>query len=272
MENRINCPNDKEPMELKKITKERTFRGVDIEYDEELFVCSECGVEAADINQAAKIQKNIADAYRKKEDLLTSDEIIKGRERLGLTQEELAKQAGVGIASIKRWEKGLIQTKANDEALRRVLYDNDNRLARFNGNRRLSLPRIKRAIREFERSLKRDLLGAGGKLLSAGEYLLFADMIAFRETGRSITGAAYAALPHGPQLNNYNDLIDVIRSADESEAEPLTEEEQAIIQRIAEKFPTDGAIDRAAHEEDCWKDAPMGSLIPYTEATCITQM
>ena len=101
---------------------------------------------------------------------------------------------------------------------------------------------------------------------------MYADMIAFRETGRGITGATYAALPHGPQLNNYGDLEELIRSADESEAEPLTEEEKEIIKRIAERFPSDESIYRAAHEEDCWKDAPVGSLIPYSEATCLTHI
>ena len=272
MEKIISCPNDKEPMELKAITKERIFRGVNIEYDEELFVCSECGVEAADINQAAKIQRSLADAYRVKENLLTSDEIIEGRKKLGLTQEGLARMAGVGPASIKRWEKGLIQTKANDEALRRALYGNDNPFTNLNGNRELSLPRIKRTINEFKHRLKRESSGPYDKLLYMGKYLLYADMVAFRETGKSITGATYAALPHGPQLNNYRDLVEAIRLADESEAEPLTDKEKEIIKRIVDRFPTDRSIYIAVHEEDCWKNAPTGSLIPYSEAIHLTQI
>ena len=38
-------------------------------------------------------------------------------------------------------------------------------------------------------------------------------MVAFRNIGRSMTGATYAALPYGPQLNNYSDLIDEIKKA-----------------------------------------------------------
>lgn len=34
-------------------------------------------------------------------------------------------------------------------------------------------------------------------MLYAAKYLWYADMVAFRDLGRSITGASYAALPMG---------------------------------------------------------------------------
>ena len=39
-----------------------------------------------------------------------------------------------------------------------------------------------------------------------------------------MTGAAYAVLPNGPQLNNYVDMIDEIKNSDESFADPLSSE------------------------------------------------
>ena len=53
--------------------------------------------------------------------LLTGEQIVEGRKKLSWTQEDLARAANVGIASIKRWETGQIQTKAMDDILRRVL-------------------------------------------------------------------------------------------------------------------------------------------------------
>lgn len=39
---------------------------------------------------------------------------------------------------------------------------------------------------------------------------LYADQVAYRELGIGMTGATYAVMPHGPQLDNYADLVDEI--------------------------------------------------------------
>ena len=76
-------------------------------------------------------------------------------------------------------------------------------------------------LERFSSLLGRKLLkSSADKLLYAAKYLWYADMIAFRETGQGMTGATYAALPHGPQLNNYTELIPLIREADENKADP----------------------------------------------------
>jgi hypothetical protein len=40
-------------------------------------------------------------------------------------------------------------------------------------------------------------------------------MLAYKKLGKSIAGANCTALPHGPQLNNYRELVGLIRDADE---------------------------------------------------------
>ncbi len=85
-----------------------------------------------------------------------------------------------------------------------------------------------------------------------------------RALGRSMTGATYAALPFGPQLNNYRDLLEDIMAADEQTAEPLSREEERIIEEIARKFPKDQMIYDAAHREKVWSRAATGALIPYS--------
>ena len=91
-------------------------------------------------------------------------------------------------------------------------------------------------------------------------------MVAFRETGRSMTGATYAVLPHGPQLNNYRKLVPLIRQAEDTEAEPLTDQEARIITRIAMTFPNESSIYRAVHDEEPYKSKRTGEMIPYTDA------
>lgn len=119
-------------------------------------------------------------------------------------------------------------------------------------------------MKEFEKELGLKFLD--DMLLFDAKYTWFADMVAHRELGRSMTGATYAALPHGPQLNNYRDLVDDIRDTDETRAEPLTEDEKKIIAKIARKFPTKQMVFDAAHREPVWKSRSTGSIIPYSDS------
>jgi hypothetical protein len=72
---KLNCPKGHGPMEEKQLKKQKTFRGVDIEYVADAFICPECGLEAGTVQSAGKVQRAILDAYRKKESV--SSELIK---------------------------------------------------------------------------------------------------------------------------------------------------------------------------------------------------
>jgi transcriptional regulator with XRE-family HTH domain len=213
----------------------------------------------------------ISDAYRQKVGLTTGEEIRNQREKLGWSQNELAKNAGIGIASIKRWENGIIQTKSMNSALKAAFHGNkvgDN----YSGNRKLSIPRIMLVMKELESELGFKFLKEGDMMLFDAKYLFYADMLAFERLGKSLTGATYAALPHGPQLNNYKELVDLIRNADLADAEPLTIEEKKIIARVAATFPTKQKVFDAVHREKAWKDKDAGMLIPYTDASKLTEI
>lgn len=267
----INCPNGHGAMETKKMNKSSTFRGVEINFQVEHHVCRVCGIEGGTIDQAAASQRAIADAHRKAADLLTGEEIRERRKELGLTQADLANRMDVGIASIKRWEGGLIQSRSMDRALCLAL---SNQVVgdSYVGNRPFSIPRIKLVLRQFESLLDREILKEEDKGLFAAKYLWYADMVAFRELGESITGATYARLPWGPQLNNYRDLIDEIKNADEGTAEQLTSEEKRIIARISMAFPEDQKIFDAAHREKIVARKSVGTVIPYTDSAELTEI
>lgn len=263
---RMYCPHGHSEMTVRKSEKKLNFRGLPLSVPVEQYVCHECGEEAGTVEQAAVIQKSIADAYRKSAGLLTGKEIVEGRRKLNLTQGDLAQKMSVGIASIKRWEGAAIQSKSMDQALRMALRGQAAGDS-CTGNRTFSLPRIKLVFLELEKTLGKKLLKKNDKMLFAAKYLWYADMIAHRETGQSMTGATYAALPLGPQLNNYRELIEDIMNSDPSTAEPLSPEEKRILTRLALKFPQEQLILKAAHGEPAWKRKSNGHLIPYTDSS-----
>lgn len=267
----MNCPNDHGKMVMKTMTEAVTFRKKRINYTAKHYVCPECGIKADDVTLATVNQREISAAYRKAANLLTGEEIVKGRKELKWSQDQLARSMNVGIASVKRWETGQIQTKPMDDILRRVLSGTPPMCNHFTGNRKLSLPRVKRVLNRFSEQLGRDMLkeDPNDKLLYEAKYLWYADMIAYRETGQSMTGATYARLPQGPQLNNYNELIPTIRESDVSKADPLTDHELRIISRVAAVFPSNQKIYRAAHKEKAYTSRRDGELIPYTDAARI---
>ncbi len=261
----IHCPHDNKKMVLEKSIKKVDFRGKSILVPIEQYKCRECGAEAGTIEQAAGIQKKIADGYRKSVSLLTGEEIVARRNKLGLTQEELAKRMHVGIASIKRWEGGAIQTQSMDRALR-IALGGESVGDSCTGNQEFSLARIKLVLTKIESITGRKILKKNDRMLYAAKYLWYADMVTHRETGQSITGATYAALPLGPQLNNYKDLIDEIAKADVASADPLSAEEEKIITRVALNFPKEKMVYEAVHKEEIWKEKPTGNMIPYTDS------
>lgn len=259
----LNCPKGHGPMGLKTINKEMTFKGVDIAIEVDAYICPECGLETGTIESAGDLQIAIADAYRAKQGLLSSIEIKELRKSQNLTQRQLAEIMNIGIASIKRWETGTVQSASMDHALRmqlqcRIQADN------YSGNREISLPRIKLVARKFEELLGKKLLKKGDKFLFLAKYLWYADFLCFRQIGRSVTGASYAAITYGPQLNNYRDLIDPIKISNENEAEPLSDDEIRVLKKVAKKFPEEQMIFDAAHREKIWIDSEIGALMPYS--------
>jgi len=267
----MNCPNNHGEMVLKKISKQKTFRGESIVLQLEAYVCERCSLEISTIEQTQAAQLAISDAYRRKVGLMTGEEIRNHREKLDLSQSQLAQNAGIGVASIKRWENGIIQTKSMNSALKAAFQG--NKIGdKISGNRKLSIPRIKLVMKEFENELGFVFLKEGDLMLFDAKYLWYADMLAYEKLGRGLTGATYAALPHGPQLNNYKELVDLIRNADLEDADPLTFEEKKIIVRVAATFPTKQKVYDASHREKVWEDKDAGILIPYSDASRLTEI
>jgi len=267
----LSCPKGHGPMELKTVKKEMIFKGVDIAVEADVYLCPECGLEAGTLQSAGALQLAIADAYRAKQGFLTSNEIKELRKSRHLTQHQLAEIMNIGIASLKRWETGTVQSASMDNALRVHLQGRDQ-ANNFSGNREISLPRIKLVTRYLEVLSGKKLLKKGDKFLFLAKYLWYADFVCFRQLGRGLTGASYAAITYGPQLNNYRDLIVLIKESDENKAEPLTGEELRVLDQVFAKFPEEQIVYDAAHREKIWRETETGALISYTRAYELTEI
>jgi hypothetical protein len=62
-------------MEQKKLKKQKTLKGVDIEFLADSFICPECGLEAGTVQSAANVQYAMVNAYRARVGLLASREV-----------------------------------------------------------------------------------------------------------------------------------------------------------------------------------------------------
>lgn len=84
----------------------------------EALVCPKCGYRTVDGPQMAEYMRLVADAYRSKHGLLTSEQIRARRRHLGMSQAAFAEYLGVGVASVKRWEMGKVQDRSSDKLIR----------------------------------------------------------------------------------------------------------------------------------------------------------
>lgn len=94
------------------------FRGEHFNIAMQGLKCGQCGYSTIHGRDSALFSRRLADAFRVRHGLLTSDEIKAARSRIGKSQEEFARYLRVGVASIKRWESGQVQDEAMNELIR----------------------------------------------------------------------------------------------------------------------------------------------------------
>jgi putative zinc finger/helix-turn-helix YgiT family protein len=98
------------------------FRGHTFEIESTCQECSHCGFRILTDAQIDGLRKATVKAYQEEAGLLTGVDITEARKKMKWSQADLAEHTGLGIASVKRWELGLmVQTGANDSVLRQAL-------------------------------------------------------------------------------------------------------------------------------------------------------
>lgn len=112
------CGADGDIWKVQNKNTEQAFRGEVFSLRLETLCCEQCEFSFLSDSESERLVQATWDAYREKHGLLTANEIRKLRKGLNMTQGQFADYLGVGEASIKRWERGLVQDKSNDELIR----------------------------------------------------------------------------------------------------------------------------------------------------------
>jgi HTH-type transcriptional regulator / antitoxin MqsA len=91
---------------------------VEVEYS----ICNQCGAEVIFTEQIKRNDCRTRDAWRKIDGLLTANEIVELRNKLGLTQQDAAKIFGGGVNAFSKYERSeVIQSIAMDRLMRSAL-------------------------------------------------------------------------------------------------------------------------------------------------------
>lgn len=108
-------------LEAKRAEVEGEVHGERFNVECAALVCPKCSYTTIGAEQVQEFMRVLANAYRVKHGFLTGEDIKRMRKALGWSQIDLATKAGIGPASIKRWELGKIQDEAMDNLLRLYL-------------------------------------------------------------------------------------------------------------------------------------------------------
>jgi putative zinc finger/helix-turn-helix YgiT family protein len=235
------CANCEKETVFERIIKKEVFdvRGEPITVDVEYTKCQECDDEVLTPTANHDPFEAAYREYRRKHTLLQPEEITGWRKSHHLSQVELAKLVGFGIATLNRYENGALQNESHERLLRltmdssnlfklieksegvfsatkrKVLLDelkdsgaagctiDETLVGQFGGDETNELNGYKRLDLEKLYNLILFLAKTGVVKTKLNKLLFYADFKHFKEFGVSITGLRYAHLPYGPVPDNY---------------------------------------------------------------------
>lgn len=119
------CPCCCEKHELWLVEEEENtrFKNEDLIYYPTYYYCEQTDEYYENEDLMKSNQLKLIDEYRKMKKLLTSQDIIKIREKYDISQKDLSKLLGLSPTTITRYENYQIQDKAYDEILRKLSVD-----------------------------------------------------------------------------------------------------------------------------------------------------
>lgn len=123
-ENKL-CHNCMEKHEVQTVVNKDTeeFKGIELSFDATYEYCDNVDgfLETEEMIKANSLA--MKDAYRIKENLLTSSEIVAIRDKYSVSQKDFSEILDWGMATITRYENHQVQDRAHDDILRKIKTD-----------------------------------------------------------------------------------------------------------------------------------------------------
>lgn len=277
----LHCENDRFETKTMRFTPE--VKGEEVEVVVASTVCTKCHAPLMNAEEMNVLRRKAADQYRKKHHLLTSEEIIRFRVALGMSQTAFANYLKVGEASVKRWETYYVQESVQDDHIRLKCdeaYAELNALQVhwkshpadiYSGNRHFCLELFKQAVRY--------LIGFTKSPLFLNKALFYIDFKHFQLYGTSITGARYVHLDYGPCPDQYQNLYQLLlgegvlttgghhelKAKHKPDLSVFSDSEREVLEMVAKKVQGDGGkkLLKVSHEEEAFMKTEPLQRISY---------
>jgi putative zinc finger/helix-turn-helix YgiT family protein len=285
------------------VTLTEKVKGVEITVNVDRAWCEKCQSDPQKLKKAISTLLN--NAYREKEGLISTDSIRNIRKTIGLNQRDFARLLGLGEITVARYESGFIPSKANSlrmqhlstlDQVKSYYQDTKSEISERgqakiesyiqtfvsieNGNREYEAERFFALTRFFVEAAQNDEVPLYQTKLN--KWMFYADFLAFKRYGQSITGSRYVRLSYGPVPNRYDFKYDI-----NPYVKPVEDDGKIIYHLSSEKFQDvmtakerdiafkvyhllkpmrSSEISEISHKEDAWVKTPPGDYVSYMHA------
>lgn len=280
---------EKDKFKKKSVRVEQDFKGLTFDVVVDGMVCEKCKAIQFTDEQSNALRRVTVDKYRKKNGLLTSDEVRKYREDIEMSQAQFSEYLGVGVASIKRWETCFVQDKSQDDLIRikcdpnfaeknalEVKWAHDHP-DEYNGHKRFRIDLFKNILTK--------IIEVAPSPLFFFKAIFYIDFLHFKDFGEGITGTKYSRLEYGPIPIGYDGLINYLLDTKEFsrinnhdlksnikfDKSLFSTDELATINTVCSILEDEGKkhLLEKSHEEDAFTKCVYLDTLNYTDATSL---
>ena len=304
------------------------FRGEEYEFEHTAWLCEDTGEQFTTDETDTASFLQVTNQYRAKYGIPYTDEIISVRKRYGISAAKMSLILGIGVNQYRLYEQGEVPSVSNGRMIRSVmnpkvmlemvessrnemsLTDYEKivnkvksviadseayKLGQYESKWLFAVPRgagngyAQQSIDKLKNILLYFIEKSGGVFFTKMNKLLFyADFVAYRQTGKGITGLAYKAIQHGPvpvrwdRIYSFYDEInqEIVQFSDGRAGTKLVsklspdmtefdEDELKVLEFVCERFKseTPTQISETSHQEEAWKrNIDSDQLINYEMA------
>ena len=309
-----NSPLTGKPMRVVYEPDTMTFRGEKFDCIYTTYRDDESGESFTTTESDSAWWNQVTNQYRAKYGLPYTDEIIDVRKRYGISAAKMSQILGIGVNQYRLYEQGEVPSVSNGRMIRSVMNpkvmlemveSSKNEMSKSeyarivckvkaviaesevykleqyemrrlfsvprgaeNGYAQISIDRLKNILLFFISK------GNGVFFTKMNKLLFYADFMAYRVTGKSVSGLAYKAIAHGPvpvrwdRIYSFFDEIDqeIVQFSDGREGTKLvsklspdmaefSDDELKILEYVSQRFKneTPTQISETSHEEEAWK-------------------